>query len=184
MTHPPRPQEDQASGSAGAPAGPAAGGPWRRGAYVISTDRGRLDVAAIHAYLVRSYWAEGIPLEVVARALDHSLCFGLYHVAAAASPGEGVPVGAPLVGFCRWITDRATYAYLGDVYVLEDHRGRGLGSWLVEVACAHPDVQGHRRWSLLTRDAHALYERFGFVPLADPRRWMEKRDPEVYKRPR
>lgn len=127
-------------------------------------------MTAVHAFLTRSYWAEGIPLELVRKSLDHSLCFGLY-----APSGEQV-------GLCRWITDRATFAYLGDVYVLESHRGRGLGRWLVEVACAHPDVQGHRRWALLTRDAHALYRRHGFHPIAKIDRWMEKTDPEIYKR--
>jgi GNAT superfamily N-acetyltransferase len=144
---------------------------WHRGAYTISTDPARLDLASIHEFLTRSYWAKGIPLNVVRRSIEHSIPFGLYH-------------GPRQVGFARWITDRATFAYLGDVYVLEECRGLGLGVWLAETAARHPDVQGHRRWVLLTRDAHSLYRRIGFEPLADPVRYMERRDPDVYLRAR
>ena len=144
---------------------------WQAGEFTISTDPARLDIGAVHAYLTRSYWAQGIPLETVRRSIDHSIPFGLYH-------------GARLVGFARWITDRATFAYLGDVFVLEEFRGRGLGKWLVEAAASHPDVQGHRRWALLTRDAHELYRRVGFTPLENSAAWMEKRDRDVYARPR
>ncbi|HEY6867883.1 MAG TPA: GNAT family N-acetyltransferase [Candidatus Eisenbacteria bacterium] len=140
---------------------------WRRDGYVVSTDPARLDLAVIHGYLTRSYWAHGIPLETVRRSIEHSIPFGLYH-------------GASQVGFARWVTDRATFAYLGDVFVLEEHRGRGLGTWLTEIAASHPDVQGQRRWVLLTRDAHALYRRVGYEPLAKPERYMERRWPDVY----
>jgi GNAT superfamily N-acetyltransferase len=129
-------------------------------AIEISTDPARLDPDAIHAYLSRSYWAAGIPREIVARSIAHSLCFGVYD-------------GGRQVGFARVVTDRATYAYLADVYILESHRGRGLGVRLVEQVMAHPDLQGLRRWGLVTQDAHGLYRRFGFEPLAHPERYME-----------
>lgn len=141
----------------------------RRGEYAISTDRTRLDLAVVHGYLVRSYWAEGIPRELVRRSIQQSLCFGLYH-------------GPKQIGFARVITDYATYGYLGDVFVLEEYRGRGLGKWLIETVMAHPQLQGFRRWSLLTRDAHLLYQAFGFEALAHPERWMEKHEPGIYTR--
>src|SRR5262249_19598857 len=124
----------------------------RRGEYTISTDRTQLDLAVVHGYLVKSYWADGIPRELVRRSIQQSFCCGLYH-------------GPRQIGFARVITDYTTYGYLGDVFVLEEHRGRGLGKWLVEVVMAHPQLQGFRRWSLLTRDAHLLYKPFGFRPL-------------------
>jgi GNAT superfamily N-acetyltransferase len=131
-----------------------------QGEYSISTDPWRLDIDAIHAYLTRSYWAKGISKELVSKALQNSLCLGLY-------------AGAAQIGFARVITDKATFAYLSDVYVLEEHRGRGLGKWLMSVIVAHPDLQGLRRFSLATRDAQGLYRQFGFVPLAHPERHME-----------
>jgi GNAT superfamily N-acetyltransferase len=139
-----------------------------RGEYAISTDPARLDVDAIHAYLTRSYWAEGIPIDVVRRSIAGSLCFGLYH-------------GERQVGFARVISDRATFAYLADVYVLEEHRGRGLGVWLVGFIMRHPDLQGLRRWSLATRDAHELYRKFGWTELKSPDRWMERHFPDIYR---
>ena len=132
----------------------------KRGPYTISTDRGRLDVDAVHAYLTRSFWAEGIPRDLVAKAIGNSLCFGLFDAAAQ-------------VGFARVVTDRATFAYLCDVYVLESHRGRGLGKWLVEAVMTHADLQGLRRFLLVTRDAHGLYAPYGFAPPANPERHME-----------
>ena len=134
----------------------------RRGAYLVSTDPARLDLAAVHRYLARSYWSPGIPEDVVRRAAEHSLCCGLYHDAA----GQ--------VGYARAVTDRATFGYLADVYVLEAHRGHGLGAWLVGTLLSHPDLQGLRRLSLLTRDAHGLYERFGFRNAPVPSRFMER----------
>ena len=131
-----------------------------RGQYSITTDPQKLDVDAIHAYLSRSFWAEGIPKDIVARSLANSLCFGLFDDAAQ-------------VGLARVVTDRATYAYLCDVYVLESHRTRGLGKWLIETVMAHPDLQGLRRFQLVTRDAHGLYSRHGFAPPAHPERNME-----------
>lgn len=134
---------------------------YRRGTFVVTTDPARFDREAIHAFLTRSYWAEGIPPEVVNRSIEGSLGFGLLE-------------DGRQVGFARVVTDRATFAYLADVYVLESHRGRGLGGWLVECVTAHPDLQGLRRWTLATRDAHDLYRRFGFESLRAPERYMEK----------
>ena len=142
---------------------------WRRGAHRITTDPAALDVALIHRYLTGSYWAAGIPLETVRRSIEGSLNFGLFE-------------GDAQIGFARLVTDRATFAWLADVFVLESHRGRGLSKWLMETVIAHPDLQGLRRWVLATRDAHGLYARYGFTPLAAPERWMEKHDPEVYRR--
>jgi GNAT superfamily N-acetyltransferase len=143
--------------------------PVQRGDYAISTDVQRLDVPAIHAFLSRSYWSPGIALALVQRAIDHSLCFGLFH-------------RDEQVGFARVVTDRASFAYLADVYVLEAHRGRGLSKWLIEVVRAHPDLQGLRRFLLATRDAHGLYRQFGFKELAYPSRLMEVLDLDVYAR--
>ena len=136
--------------------------------YEISTDPARLDAAAIHAYLSRSYWAAGIPLAVVERSLEGSLSFGLYH--------QGQQVG-----LARVITDRATFAYLCDVYVLEEHRGHGLGEALMEAMKAHPDLQSLRRQVLVTRDAHELYRRFGWSSLARSEGYMEILRPDVYR---
>lgn len=130
------------------------------GPYSITTDPGRLDVDAIHGFLSRSFWAEGIPRDVVAKAIANSLCFGLFD-------------GRSQVGFARVVTDRATFAYLCDVYVLESHRGRGLGKWLIETVMAHRDLQGLRRFQLVTRDAHGLYARHGFAAPESPERHME-----------
>jgi GNAT superfamily N-acetyltransferase len=120
----------------------------------ISTERSRQDVDAIHAYLTRSYWAEGITRERVAKSLERSLCFGLFD-------------GARQIGFARVVTDAATFAYLGDVYVLEEYRGSGLGKRLIDAVRAHPDLADLRRFVLWTRDAHGLYEQFGFTRLGD-----------------
>jgi GNAT superfamily N-acetyltransferase len=137
--------------------------------FEISTDPARLDLPGVHAFLTASYWAKGIPLPAVERSVRHSICFGIYR-------------GHQQVGFARVISDRATFAYLADVYILPAFRGRGLAKWLMQCILAHPDLQGLRRWSLLTRDAHRLYQAFGFQPLKAPERWMEKHDPEVYAR--
>ena len=141
----------------------------RRGDYTITTDATRLDVPAIHAFLTRSYWSAGIAQALVQKAIDHSLCFGLFH-------------RAEQVGFARVVTDRATFAYLADVYVLDAHRGHDLSKWLVQVVRAHPDLQGLRRFLLATRDAHGLYAQFGFKELAFPSRMMEVLDVDVYTR--
>ncbi|MEO5689779.1 MAG: GNAT family N-acetyltransferase [Burkholderiaceae bacterium] len=130
--------------------------------YDISTDPSRLQLDSIHAFLTRSYWSPGIPKDVVARGIANSMCFGLYQ-------------GEAQVGFARVITDKATFAYLADVYVLEAHRGQGLSKRLVEQILAHPELMGLRRFLLATSDAHGLYAQFGFKPLAVPDRMMEKR---------
>lgn len=135
--------------------------------YRISTDSEAMDVEAVHAYLARSYWAREIPRDLVAKAIRGSLCFGLFK-------------DGRQVGFARVVTDRATFAYLCDVYVLEDHRGRGLGVWLMEAVLAHPELQGLRRFMLATRDAHGLYERFGFSKMARPEIFMEISRPDLY----
>ena len=144
---------------------------WVRDGYAISTDRSRLDLEVIHGFLSRSYWAEGVPREIVARAIEHSLCFGLYERDA-------------LVGFARLVTDYATFGYLTDVFVLERCRGRGLGKWLIEVITTLPELQGFRVWTLGTNDAHGLYRQFGFGALAHPENRMERVDPDVYRRAR
>jgi ribosomal protein S18 acetylase RimI-like enzyme len=135
--------------------------------FRITTEVGELDLDAIHAYLTRSYWCEGISKELVAKAMAGSLCFGLLE-------------GRRQVGFARAVTDRATYAYLCDVYVLEDYQGRGLGTWLMRELMTHPDLQGLRRLGLVTRDAHRLYEKLGFTALANPPGHMEIARPGMY----
>lgn len=141
----------------------------RNGRFLVSTNHKLLDLDVIHGFLTECYWAQGIPREVVARSTEHSLCFGVY--------AEGVQVG-----FARVISDFATYAYLGDVFVLESSRGHGLGKWLMECIMQHPDLQGLRRWSLVTGDAHGLYARFGFEALKKPQNYMELHRPDVYQR--
>ncbi len=145
----------------------------RRDGFTISTDPARLDVDAIHAFLTRSYWCAGIPRVTVERAVCNALCFGVYEDATGAQ-----------IGLSRVITDGATFAYLCDVYILESHRGRGLGKWMMEVVLEHPDLQGLRRFLLATRDAHELYKRFGFMPVARPQNFMNIHDPDVYGPPR
>jgi ribosomal protein S18 acetylase RimI-like enzyme len=139
--------------------------------YEISGDPARLDVDAIHAYLVRSYWSPGIPRETVARAVRNSLCFGAYERASGRQ-----------VGFTRVVTDHATFAYLCDVYVLEEHRGRGLSKAMMRAACAHPALAGARRVMLATRDAHGLYRRFGFADVTAGATLMEIVRPDIYGR--
>jgi GNAT superfamily N-acetyltransferase len=138
--------------------------------YRITTDSGAVDVDAVHAYLAGSYWARGIPRDLVAKSIRSSLCFGLF-------------AHDRQVGFARVVTDGATFAYLCDVYVLEDHRGRGLGKWLMDVVLAHPDLQGFRRFLLVTRDAHGLYAKLAFTPLARPENFMEISRPNLYLAP-
>lgn len=136
---------------------------YHRDEYLISTDKSKLDLGLIHGYLSeRSYWAHGRTLPIVVKSIEHSLCFGLYH-------------GSNQAGFCRVVTDYATFAWLCDVFVLESYRGRGLGKWLVESVASHPDLLGLRLMILATRDAHELYRRYGgFELLAEPNRWMAR----------
>ena len=140
---------------------------WRRGEHVISTNPAWMDVSVVHGFLSTSYWAKGIPRETIARSIENSLCFGVYR-------------GRQQVGFARVISDYATFAYIGDVFVLETERGKGLSKWLMEVIVSTPELQGLRRWILATRDAHGLYAQHGFTPLSAPDRWMERWNPEVY----
>lgn len=152
----------------------------RRGAHAVSDDPARLDLAVVHGFLTTSYWAAGIPEETVARSIAGSLACGLYRIEGRIE-GREEEGGGRQIGFARVVTDRATYAYLADVFVLPEARGAGLGIFLVEAILAHPDLQGIRRWSLVTRDAHALYRKFGFAPLAAPDRHMERLAPDVYR---
>ena len=137
------------------------------GEFAVTTDRARLDENLIYTVLSESYWAKGIPREVVARSIRNSLCFGVLR-------------GSEQVGFARVISDYATFAYLADVFILEDLRGRGLSKFLMRCIVRHPELQGLRRWTLATRDAHGLYAQFGFKPLANPDRFMELHNPDVY----
>ena len=138
--------------------------------FTVSDDPSRLDIDAIHDHLSHhSYWAEGIPREVVARAVANSLCFGLYD-------------GERQIGLAQMITDRATFAYLCNVYVLPDYRGKGLGKWLMRSVMDHPDLAGLRRMHLVTRDAHELYRPLGFTELSQPGRHMEIVRPDIYKK--
>jgi GNAT superfamily N-acetyltransferase len=142
---------------------------WERGEYRITTDPGEFDVDAIHAYLVRCYWSEGIPRETVERAVRNSL-------------GFAVLKGKEQIGFARVVTDSATFGYLCDVYVLEEHRGKGLSKWLMECVVGHPRLQGLRRFCLATRDAHGLYKQFGFRALGNPDVMMEILVADIYKK--
>ena len=141
----------------------------RRNEFLVSTNPTRLDLDVIHGFLSNCYWAKGIPRQIVARSIKHSLCFGVYD-------GNGAQVG-----FARVISDFATYAYIADVFVLESHRGQGLGKLLMEGITQHPELQGLRRWSLSTLDAHGLYAQFGFTSLKWPERYMEILRPGIYE---
>jgi ribosomal protein S18 acetylase RimI-like enzyme len=140
------------------------------GTYEISTDASRLDIEAIHAYLTRSYWSPGIPREIVERAVRNSLCFGAF-----------VKTTGAQAGFTRVVTDHATFAYLCDVYVLEAHRGHGLGKAMMRAAMAHPALAGARRVMLATRDAHGLYRQYGFVDTTGNTNLMEVVRPDIYR---
>ena len=143
----------------------------QRGEYFISTDPVRLDVALIHDFLThRSYWAEGRPRALVEKSIENSLSFGMYRAGRQ-------------VGFARVVTDYATFAWLADVFILEEARGHGLGKWLIGAIQEHPDLQGFRRWVLATKDAHDLYRKYGFHDLLRPERFMEKFDLSSGERP-
>lgn len=139
--------------------------------YTISTDRTLLNVDMIHQYLTEeSYWAAAIPYETVKRSIENSICFGVYNEEKQ-------------IGFARLITDKATFAYLADVFILTEHRGKGLSKWLMQTIQDHPELQGLRRWMLGTKDAHALYEQFGWTVLSEEirPRFMQRHFPDVYK---
>jgi GNAT superfamily N-acetyltransferase len=141
---------------------------WQRDEFTISTDSKRLQIDVIHKYLSEeSYWAQERTREQTETAIKNSLPFGVYK-------------GENQIGFARVVTDYATFAYLGDVFILEAFRGQSLSKWLMETIINHPDLQGFRRWILATKDAHALYEKFGFAELKFPMRWMEKTAPNAY----
>ncbi len=141
---------------------------WQNSEFIISTDRASLQIDAIHKFLSEeSYWAKERTREQTETAIKNSLPFGVYK-------------GENLVGFARVITDFATFAYLGDVFISDEFRRQGLSKWLMEVIINHPQLQGLRRWILATRDAHALYEKFEFAALRHPERWMEKTAPNAY----
>lgn len=138
--------------------------------YAVSTDRNKLDLTFIHEYLsTQAYWSLNIPLAIVKRSIENSLCFGVYH-------------GDAQVGFARVITDYATIAYLGDVFIIPGHQGKGLSKMLMKTIMEHPDLQGLRRWILLTSDAHGLYRQFGWKPVANPDLYMEVAVPNIYKK--
>ena len=137
--------------------------------YEITSDPARFDLDAIHAFLSQTYWATGIPRATVERAIANSVCFSVLQDGAQ-------------VGFARMITDKATFAYLSDVYVLEAHRGKGLARRIMDAVRQHPELQGLRRQLLATRDAHGLYEKYGFKPLAAPERMMEVLVPDIYRK--
>ncbi len=137
--------------------------------FAISTDKEKFDIDLIHSFLTRSYWAEGISKDVIKKSIEGSLCFGVFE-------------HEKQVGFARMITDMATFAYLADVFIIEEYQGRGLSKLLMEVIMSHPDLQGLRRFMLATRDAHGLYKQFGFTPLTNVDRWMQIHNPDIYKR--
>jgi GNAT superfamily N-acetyltransferase len=140
----------------------------QNGDFEISTDQSKLNIPFIHQYLCyESYWAKNIPFSTVQKAVENSLSFGVYHHDTQ-------------IGFARIISDFSTVAYLGDVFIVESFRGQGLSKWLMETISEHPNLQGLRRWILLTADAHELYKKYGWTTLADSTRWMEKHNPNVY----
>ena len=134
-----------------------------KGEYEIDDDPGRIDLDVVHGFLTTSYWADGVPRDVVARSVANSLVLGLYQ-----GGGQGAQIG-----LTRVVTDRATFAWVADVFVLPGHRGRGLAHWMIETLLAHPDMAGMRRFMLATSDAHQVYADCGFTPLAAPGRFME-----------
>lgn len=143
----------------------------RRGTFLVSTDQSRLDFKVIHDFLTNSsYWATGRSFETVKRAVENSCSFGLYEEERQ-------------IGFARVVTDYATFAWVADVFVLDEFRGQGLGTWLMEVILSHPELQGFRRWTLATKDAHEIYRKFGFSELKRPERWMERHDPKTEEKP-
>ena len=140
---------------------------WVNGSFTVTCDPAKMDLDVIAGFLASSYWAKGIPSATVEKSLEHSLCFALLD-------------GNRQVGFARVISDYATIAFLNDVFVLPEYRGKGLSKWLMECVISHSDLQGLRRWILATRDAHGLYAKFGFTSLKRPEIFMERHDPNAY----
>ena len=140
----------------------------RKNEYLISTDKQKLDIESIHNFLTyESGWSNGIPIEKVEKSIDNSLNFGVY-------------LGQKLIGYARVISDFSTIAYLGDIFILTEYRGLGLSKWLMETIMDHKELQGLRRWILLTSTAEWLYEKYGFTKLPKPEIYMEKYNPKVY----
>lgn len=138
--------------------------------FTISTDKTKLSLSVIHAFLSKeSYWAKDIPVGLVEKSIENSLCFGVYD-------------GDEQIGFARIISDYTTFAYVGDVFILPKYRGHGLSKRLMEEIKGHPDLQNLRRWMLATADAHTLYERFGFAALAKPDYIMEIVNIDMYSK--
>ncbi len=133
---------------------------WRKDDYILSTDKAKIDVNAVHQFLTHSYWAEGIPMDLVKRSIENSLCFGMYYQQKQ-------------IGFARVISDFATFAYLADVFITPEERGKGLSKWLMQTIIDHPYLQGLRIFTLATKDAHELYAQFGFTLFDKPERWMQ-----------
>jgi GNAT superfamily N-acetyltransferase len=144
---------------------------WTKDDFLITTDKNKIDALYVHQFLTRSYWAEAIPLETVEHSIEGSLCFSVVYLNHQ-------------IGFARVITDQATFAYLADVFIDENFRGKGLSRWLMEAIMSYPPLQGLRRFMLATRDAHGLYEKFGFTPMTNVDRWMQIHRPDVYKNPK
>ncbi|OFX21042.1 MAG: GNAT family N-acetyltransferase [Bacteroidetes bacterium GWA2_31_9] len=141
-----------------------------KGDYLISTDKSMLNLNVIHDFIAnKSYWGKNIPFETVKTSVENSLNFGLYHK-------------KKLIGNARVISDFSTIAYLGDVFVLEEFRGQGLSKWLIETVVSHPNLQGLRRWILLTSDAHELYKKYGWKIVEKPENWLEKHNPDIYQK--
>jgi GNAT superfamily N-acetyltransferase len=141
---------------------------WQKDEFTITTNQSQMDIDAIHGYLSRSYWAQAIPRSIVEKGMEGSLCFAVLQ-------------GNRQVGFARVITDKATFGYLADVFILEEFRGKGLSKWLMEIILGHPELQNFRRFLLSTRDAHGLYRQFGFKELVSPENWMQIHIPDLYK---
>jgi GNAT superfamily N-acetyltransferase len=140
---------------------------WEKDGYWISDNINDIDINSAHQFLTGAYWCKGVPREIVERAFNRSICFGVFSKKS-------------MVGFGRVVTDYTTFGYLADVYILEPHRGKGLAEWLVKTILAHPELQGFRRWLLATKDAHPLYVKLGFGPLKKPEMFMEINEPEIY----
>lgn len=139
--------------------------------YIISTDKSLLDISVIHGFLSTSYWSEDIPAAIVQKGIENSLCFGVYH-------------DDKQVGFARVISDYSTFAYLADVFIIDEERGKGLSKWLMECILKHEELQGLRNFCLLTRDAHSLYAQYGFKNLDKPQNFMARKKDDFYKRKR
>ena len=141
---------------------------WKKGEFLITTDKSRLDIGVLQSFLENdSYWAQNRTIDQTKTAIENSICFSLFEVERQ-------------IGFARVVSDCSTFAYVGDVFVIDEYRGRGLSKWLMEVIVEHPDLQGLRRWVLATRDAHGLYAQYDFKALVHPDRWMERTAPDAY----